>query len=219
MEKQPATTIQNQVYQYLREEICSGHFAPGQKLQEQALATVCQVSRSPVREALRRLGADGLVEEIPNRGVFVRVLMPKDIEEIYEVRVMLESKAIDRLTPGIMAGAAEEFRRVLEQLRTAFAAGDLPTYTRLDTQLHRLLVSSCGNRLIFDLYDRIDCHIRQFRRYSLLEQKRFADSVTEHERIIRLVLEGNTAAAKEENLRHLLLARDQILDYMAKNPS
>lgn len=213
MDLKPVTTIQNQVYLLLKEEICAGHFAPGQKLQEQALATQYQVSRSPVREALRRLGADGLVEEIPNRGVFVKVFTPKDIEEIYEVRVMLENRAIDHLTPALVAEHADGLLELLAKLREAYEREDLPAYTELDTKLHRLLVKCCGNSLIFALYDRIDCQIRQFRRYSLLEHKRFADSVEEHERILRLVLNGNLAAAKEENLRHLMLARDQILEY------
>lgn len=214
MERQPAVTIQNQVYQRLKEEICAGAYAPGQKLQEQALATAYDVSRSPVREALRRLGSEGLVEEIPNRGVFVKTFSRKDIEEIFEVRVMLESRAITHLVPQVMEKAEGQFLELLGQLRSASQAGDLPLYTDLDAQLHRLFVDFCGNSLIGDLYERIDCQTRQFRRYSLLGQKRFSDSMEEHERIIRFLLDGNLPAAKEENYRHLLLARDQILQHI-----
>lgn len=213
MEMQPVSTIQNQVYQLLKEEICAGAFPAGQRLQEQLLAERFQVSRSPVREALRRLGADGLVEEIPNRGVFVKTFTVKDIEEIYEVRVMLESQAISRLSLARMEPAAEDFLDLLARLRQTYERNDLPAYTMLDTQLHRLLTQTCGNSLVAALYDRIDCQVRQFRRYSLTDPKRLRESVDEHEQIIRLLLLGNTEGAKEENCRHLLLARDKIIEY------
>lgn len=216
MEEHPVTTIQNQVYHRLKEEICSGQFSAGQRLQEKLLAEHFQVSRSPVREALRRLGADGLVEEIPNRGVFVRTFTTKDIEEIYEARVMLESQAITRLNPGMMEPYAGEFLDLLDRIHRTYERDDLPGYTQLDTQLHRLLIQATGNSLLMVLYDRIDCHVRQFRRFSLLDLTRRRESVDEHDRIIRLLLEGNNEGAREVNCRHLLLARDQVLEYFRR---
>ena len=74
MERRPIKTIRNQVYQILKDDICEGRFAPGQWLQENELAERLCVSRSPIREALRQLASDGLVVEIPNKGVFVKSL-------------------------------------------------------------------------------------------------------------------------------------------------
>lgn len=210
---QPVSTIQSQVYQSLKEEISSGSFAPGQKLQEQLLAQQFHVSRSPIREALRKLTADGLVEEVPNRGVFVRRFTATDIEEIYEIRDMLETQAISHLNQSVMIAKEAEFLELLESMQRAYDAGNLQRYTGLDTQLHRLMVDCCGNSLLGDLYTRVECHIQQFRRSSLEDVGRFRDSVGEHERIIRLLLLGNTAEAAQVNKTHLLLARDQILKH------
>lgn len=90
-------TISGQVYQIIREDICSGAYPPGYWLQENELAKRLSISRSPVREALRRLVADHLVVEIPNKGTFVRDFSLKDIQEVFDVRVMLESYALDHI--------------------------------------------------------------------------------------------------------------------------
>ena len=90
-------TIRNQVYQILKDDICEGRFAPGQWLQENELAERLCVSRSPIREALRQLASDGLVVEIPNKGVFVKEFTARDIEEIFDLRVLLEDYAISKL--------------------------------------------------------------------------------------------------------------------------
>lgn len=209
---QPVTTIQNQVYRALKREICSGGFQPDQKLQEQDLAAQFQVSRSPIREALRKLASDGLVEEIPNRGVFVRRFTIQDIEEIYEVRVMMESQAISSMKMDAVMANEGALTDILYRMQTH--CHDLSAYTDLDTELHRLLVQMCGNRLMFDLYDRVDCRIQQFRRISLLDANRLNDSVDEHQQIIRFLFQGNLEAARRMNQQHLLLARDQIILYM-----
>lgn len=212
---QPVSTIQNQVYQSLKEEISSGSFPPGSKLQEQLLAQQFHVSRSPIREALRKLTSDGLVEEVPNKGVFVRRFTATDIEEIYEIRDMLETQAISHLSRTVMIAREKEFLELLDSMRKAYDAGDLHCYTGLDTQLHRLMVDCCGNSLLGILYTRVECHIQQFRRSSLENEGRFRDSVGEHEQIVQLLLRGNAEEAARVNKIHLLLARDQILKYFA----
>lgn len=216
---QQVMTIQEQVYQFLKEDICSGAFQPGQHLQELAIANQYRVSRSPVREALRRLAADGLVEESPNRGVTVKRYSAEDMEEIFEMRVMMENEAIDRLTPAKILSIKDALLQLLEQMKQVHRRGDLPEYITMDSRLHRMLVQGSENRLLFRLYDHIDTLIRQFRRFSLVDPVRYADSMTEHEHVVRMLLEGNNAGAKDENRRHLLLARDQVVAYLNSLPN
>ena len=90
----PIQTIADQVYSILKKNICEGQYPPGFWLQENELCEQLGVSRSPVREALRRLVSDGLVISIPNKGTFVKEFTCKDIDEIFDMRVMLEGYAI-----------------------------------------------------------------------------------------------------------------------------
>ena len=89
--KRPIMTMKHQIYKIIKDEICNGHYPPGYWLQEKELAAKMDVSRSPVREALKQLVDEGLAIDYPNTGVFVKELTSKDIEEIYDVRIMLES--------------------------------------------------------------------------------------------------------------------------------
>ena len=104
MSDQSVQTIRSQIYKILRNSLWRGEFTPGQRLQEVDLATQLHVSRSPVREALRQLASDGLVIEIPNKGVYVKKFTTQDIDEIFDVRVMLESYAIRRSPKNLSDG-------------------------------------------------------------------------------------------------------------------
>ena len=109
-------TIRDQVYQILRDEICAGKYAPGSWLQETELTEYLGVSRSPVREALRRLVADGLLMEIPNKGVFVKEFTARDIDEIFDMRVMLESYAIRNSRSRMTSARLQKLFDILEKL-------------------------------------------------------------------------------------------------------
>ena len=183
--------IRTQVYNAIKENICGGRYEPGQRLNEVELARSLNVSRSPVREALRRLAADGLVVELPNRGVFVREFTPQDIQEIFDVRVLLESYCIQRSV----------------QFMTT-------EHKQADCQLHGLIIRIGGNRLVEDMYQRISAQVQQFRIYSLESKRRFRESLVEHTTVVHCLLTGNVEEADRVNRRHLELARDKINEYL-----
>ena len=108
-----ANTIRDQVYQLLKNEICQGVYEPGYWLQEKELSQRLRVSRSPVREALLQLGRDGLVRNIPNKGVFVREFSIRDIEDVFDLRIMMESFAILHTRPEL---GSQEKETLLELL-------------------------------------------------------------------------------------------------------
>ena len=206
-------TIRQQVYQILREEILNGSLQEGQWLQELEISRRLGVSRSPVREALRELSADGLVSEIPNKGVFVRTFTTKDIEEVFEVRVLLENHAIESLYR-LSDNDRMRLEATIKELRSAYEDGDRRLYIRKDSELHKLFISLSGNELLHSMYERVDCVIQRFRIYSLEEERRFSDSLDEHERIVGYILEGRLLEATQVNREHLRLARDGILAHI-----
>ena len=207
-------TIRGQVYELLKQEICDGHYQPGQWLQEKELAEQFSVSRSPVREALKQLAADGLVIEVPNKGVFIREFTPKDIEEIFDLRVMMESYAIDKIVDLLTEDAKAQLSACLDQLQTAFKQNQLTQYIQADTALHDLIIRLSGNSFLAIAYERVHIMIQQFRTYSLQNQGRFDESVEEHQNIVHHILAGEPEQAKKINSRHLQLAKEQIIIYL-----
>ena len=206
--------IRTQVYEAIRQNICEGHYQPGQRLQEVELAESLHVSRSPVREALRRLAADGLVVEHPNRGVFVRVFTPQDIEEIFDVRVMLEGYCIRHSRSHMTGTQKQQLLDCLDELTRYHAQGDLPRYIEADRLLHWLFIQLGGNRLIEDIYRRVEAQNQQYRIYSLESMQRFEESLSEHTTIVHCILTGNVEEADRVNRHHLKLARDKINEYL-----
>ena len=212
--KRTVTTIREQVYKILRDDICQGVYAPGTRLQEVDLAENLSVSRSPVREALRQLAADGLLLEIPNKGVYVKEFTVKDIEEIYDLRVMLESYGILHSTGHITSIRRERLLGFLADLESFLQKGDLESYTSIDEQLHSHIVHLGDNSLINDTYDRVRSMNQQFRILSLMDEQRFRESMDEHREIVLALVTGDPQRADDINRHHLELARAAILKRM-----
>lgn len=206
--------IRTQVYNAIKENICDGRYEPGQRLNEVELARSLSVSRSPVREALRRLAADGLVVELPNRGVFVREFTPRDIQEIFDVRVLLESYCIQRSVQFMTTEHKQELMRCLDQITYYHERQDMKMHIEADCQLHGLIIRIGGNRLVEDMYQRISAQVQQFRIYSLESKRRFRESLVEHTTVVHCLLTGNVEEADRVNRRHLELARDKINEYL-----
>lgn len=211
--KRPIMTIKHQIYQIIKKEICNGNYAAGQWLQEKELAEQLNVSRSPVREALKQLVDEGLAIEYPNKGVFVKEFTVKDIEEIYDVRILLESYAIKNSVKTLTSKNIQELMETLQLLVKYYEKNDLTHYIEVDTQLHQYIINLGGNSLIVDTYRRIYSQSQQFRIYSLTTQRRFDDSVTEHRSIVENICSGNWKEADRVNKIHLALAREEIIQH------
>lgn len=203
-------TIRGQVYQILRGEICSGKYEPGFWLQEKELADTLGVSRSPVREALRQLVSDGLVIEVPNKGAFVKEFTLRDIDEIFDMRVMLESYGLQKGRKNLTSIRRQKLFELLEVLERGHAVGDMDKYVQADEELHIRIVELGGNSLVDSTYDRVRSMNQQFRVLSLSSDQRFTESLGEHRRLIQALAVGDIATAEETMRTHLELARRTI---------
>ena len=211
-----SATIKDQVYQILKQKICERFYKPGQWLQEKELAAYLSVSRSPVREALRLLSNDGLVVEIPNKGVFVREFTPKDIMDIFDMRNIMESYAIRHSQINLTEDAVRDLKETVEELIEAHKQDDLKLYVEIDTDLHMQVIELGGNSIICSTYERLRSMLQPFRIYSLLERNRFNASVEEHSEMVKYILDGEPEKAVAVNSSHLKLAQNAVLDYMAE---
>lgn len=216
MQEPKVKTIRGQVYHILRNDICSGKYEPGVWLQEKELAEQLGVSRSPVREAMRQLVADGLVIEVPNKGVFVKEFTPRDIDEIFDMRVMLESYGIQKSRKNLTTVRRQKLFELLEQLEKSYVAGDMEKYVQTDEELHIRIVELGGNSLVESTYDRVRSMNQQFRLLSLTSHQRFSESMEEHRKLIQALAVGNIVGAEEAMRVHLELARRTIKEQLVR---
>ncbi len=194
----------------LREAILTGRYAPGTRLVEENLAAAFGMSRIPLREALRRLEAEGLVVISPNRGAIVRPLSPKDVVDLYDVRLALESLALRRAAERF-ADLRESTRTRHAQARAAIASRSLTTLFRLDRDFHADMAAASDNpHLVASLAAQWSQIMRVMHRY--FEAGDYpADTWDDHAAIAAAVAHGEADRAVELLREHLVGSRDRIL--------
>jgi DNA-binding GntR family transcriptional regulator len=192
-------TICDRAAEAVRTMIVSGALPDGTRINEVHLAATLGLSRTPLREALNRLAAEGALEAQPRRGYFVKPLTAAEFEQVYAIRPMLDPQAL-RLA-GIPAPAR---LRELEQLnRKLVAAADPVERARIDDAWHLLLVDACPNRVLIAL---IEQFMQRTRRYELAlfrETQNQTRATKEHERILALLAAGrldDACLALRENM-------------------
>jgi DNA-binding GntR family transcriptional regulator len=189
----------------LRERIIDGYFAPGQQINESLVSSQLNLSRGPVREALQRLSQEGLLVSKPNRGVFVVELTPKDVEEIYGVREILELGAAQI----IMAQPAErreeiaeELRKVAVRLTEAAGEDDWESVFKIDLEFHTTLVSESGNSRLLRAYTTLAAETLMCMR-NLEQSYPASSSVTTHLMMAEMIGTGSMDEVRSAFHRHL----------------
>ncbi|WP_419195585.1 GntR family transcriptional regulator [Bordetella petrii] len=164
----------------LRERIIQGEFPPGARLNERAMCDLLGVSRTPLREAFRLLAAEGLVSIEPNRGAQVVALSQADIREAFEVIGGLEALscryACERATEQEIA----EIRALTYEMMASHARRDLPTYYRINRDIHARLSQAAHNRLLARLYQAQNARIQNLRFVSNENREKWDQAMREH---------------------------------------
>lgn len=211
MKQSRASSIRDQVEQ----AIITGDFAPGQRLDEAMLAERFEVSRTPVREALRQLAATDLVEVIPHRGTFVRELSVRDILSMFEVMAELEGVcarlAARRRTPKQLT-LLEEAKDACE---ATAASGDADEYYYANEQLHLHLYDASGNPFLARMAAGLQSRIKPFRRLQLRVPGRLHSSTAEHAAIISAVRDNDPDEAERLVKEHVSVQGDRFGDFLS----
>jgi DNA-binding GntR family transcriptional regulator len=152
--------LSNKVYLVLKEMIANYRFQPGTRLNVEQLTKELGVSRTPVWEAINRLEQEGLLETIPNRGVFMTVLTPQNSLQLYQVREVLESMAGGLAATLIKNKTLKKMEKCLEKQIKAIEKSDLEGYSRSDFEFHAFVYESCGNSYLQEFLEDIKNKIR-----------------------------------------------------------
>ena len=134
-------------YEIIKAGIVEGRYAPGQRLKEEELTVLCEVSRTPVREALRRLANEGMARLMPMSGAQVALMGLREVEELYELRAMIEGKAAARAAERISADVLTTLRHLADQMEAAVAAGEAAALrlAPANAEFHRLIIDAAGS--------------------------------------------------------------------------
>ena len=204
-------------YREIRRLIMEGEIEPGGLISENQIAEYLNMSRTPVREATRRLQAEGLLESKKGLGTFLKPLSTSDISNIYSVREALELLACDTAIHNITEEDLESAEAILtDMLRTAESGGDIDygEFIRVDRDLHDRIVARSNNEYLIRMTEMINVNVNRYRILSVEVSSDAAESTRQHLEIIRLIREKDLPALKEYLGRHIRWSLQLILDYL-----
>lgn len=203
-------TISEQVYHILKKAIVTGHLQWGQQLKETQLALELNVSRSPIRDALRMLSGDGLVVNTPNKGVFVRKVTEKEINDVIDFRLLLEGQGIQKAKNSFPPEKHQRFIELRQQLDECYANQDTTGYAHADYSLHKEIINLCDNTFMNEIGERMYILTQILRVSAFLRKDRFDHSYQEHRQLLNSLLENRFEEALATCQDHLETTRNEL---------
>ncbi len=195
------TPLRQSVYEALVELVIAGRLTPGQHLVETDLARQLGVSRQPVREALHRLEAEGWVDLRPNQGAFVHVPTDQEVDQLLDVRELLEVETVRLAARGAAAGQLARLRVICQEGEAAVEAGDTERVVSVNNQFHDTLAEIAGNAVLAELSAIVGRRARWY--YRLVAPLRGQDSCAEHVSMVDAIEAGDANRAAK-------VARDHV---------
>ncbi len=197
----------SQAYSEIRGRILNAQLSPSSPVSEYQLAADLGLSRTPVREALKRLEREGLIQSVLGRGSYVAELSFQDVLEIYEVRLLLEPFTAGVAAKQMSEGDIRGLERDVAAARKAAASGRLDDAFRLDIRLHKSLVAATRNGRIDGILRQLDDQVHRIRLLAPRTPGRLDSTVNEHQAIVRALAAHDVSGAEQAMRNHLLAAR------------
>ncbi len=194
----------------LEESILGGEFKDGDRLDETRLASEFGVSRTPLREALQKLVLSGMVEQIPRRGVFVRLPGPLELLALFELMAELEASCARLASSRISDEALRELRKTNRNCKKNVKKRNTDAYYNGNESFHRIIYRESGNQFLEHEALRLHQRLQPYRRIQLQVRGRLSQSMKEHELIVEALSEGDAILASELLRDHVAVQGDKF---------
>ncbi|HLW04313.1 MAG TPA: GntR family transcriptional regulator [Azoarcus sp.] len=210
----PRQVLHQEVTSRLRQRIIEGDFEPGSKLNERELCEAMNVSRTPLREAIKTLAAEGLVELLPNRGAVVAQLDEQDLIDTFEVIAGLEGLSGKLAAQRITEEELAEIRALQFEMCAAHARRDLPVYYRLNLEIHARINAAARNPVLEQTWRNVNARLQVLRFRSNLDGAKWDRALEEHKQMVELLAQRDAEGLRRLLVTHLLGKRDTVLELM-----
>ena len=214
--------IRDKVYRILHERILNHEYPPGFRFDLSRLEEQLGISRTPLKEALHRLEAEGLIEIRPRRGTYVIDLNTQDVAESFDVRRILECAAAEIAVRKATDEELDQIRTITEEMRHLLRSDDyqvvVGSYIELDRQFHRMLVSMSKNKRLTDIYTQVDTHLQVTRvrqKFNVSDSKQYTE--VEHEAILQALEQRDTETLVRRLTDHAEQSKQRVLRVIETN--
>lgn len=203
--------LREMVYEELKMQILKGSIIPGTRMMEVELAEEMGVSRTPIREAIRKLEKEGLVTIEPRRGAYASMISTEDMVEILEVRQDLEGLAAYFAADRMAKSQMEELRQVSNSYNEAVKEGNMEAMIKHDTRFHHIIVESCRNKILVQMIEQLQELVLRFRYIYYDNFKRAENMPEEHEAIVAAIAEGDADKARAAADIHIERLKELVI--------
>lgn len=205
-------TLHDQVATRIRDMIVEGVLAPGSRIDEAALVDRLGVSRTPFREALRTLAAEGLIEIRPTRGSIVRKLSREDVRAMLEVLAQLERLAAELACARASDAEIAKLLDMHDRMLGYYARRDRMPYFKLNQDIHKGIVEAAGNPVLREMHGKLHAHLKRIRFIGNETPDYWAAAVSEHEEMAEALRRRDAAALGEVAARHILNTWQRVVN-------
>lgn len=209
-------TIRRKVYDYLREKLLSGEIPPHEHLIEAKIAREIGTSRTPVREALHNLELEGLIESIPRVGYVVKPTSGQEVEEICEIRRVVEELAVQWAIEKARDRLIEELKENITIAETKISGGDIKSFVELDAQFHEIIARYSGSQRLLELAQTLRRHMLRYRIQSIYLADNVLRAIEGHRGILQAIEKSDLFEVKQAIQRHLEQSKKDVLRYAFK---
>lgn len=209
-------SLRSKIYHRLKNAILDGVYKPGESLIEMKLAKELGVSRTPIREAIRQLELEGLVSSIPNKGVVVEGVTMQDVEDIYDIRKMIEGLAARWAAEKITDEQLKELKDILDLMEFFTDKENVEKFSELDSKFHEIIFKASNSRPLESVLSNFHHFIQRARLVSVKTKGRIACSLEEHRRIYKALAAHDPDAAEKAMTEHVGYAKMNLSPYFEK---
>jgi DNA-binding GntR family transcriptional regulator len=206
-----SVSLSDKAYSLIKDAIISYRLKPGEPLVEAKIAEQINISRTPIRESLKKLHNEGLIRIIPTKGAFVADVKKEDVEEMFVLREVLECTALKAAIPRISESDLDEVEQLLIQAEKDIAAGDFETSVISDVKLHELIIEKSGYRRLAQFLDILKAQLLRVRYLGTTVTGRTKRSIQEHKAIVNAIRNKDYDSACDLLKTHIRNVRDNVL--------
>ncbi len=206
-----AHSLRGKVFFRIENDILNGKYKPGDSLIETKLSDELGVSRTPIREAIRQLELEGLVQAIPNKGAVVTGLSQKDILDIYTIRMMIEGLAARWAAENITAQELKELQEIVELEEFYTQKNDIINIMKLDSKFHEVMFKASKSRPLMNTLILFHHYLQRARTSSLEMPGRPCQALMEHKAILQAIIDKETEKAESLTTEHIKNASLNLL--------
>ncbi|WP_373213390.1 GntR family transcriptional regulator [Fusobacterium mortiferum] len=208
-------SMREKVYDTLKQMIIDGVIKPGERIIETEYSNKFQISRTPIREAIRMLELEGLVESQTTGGVIVKTLTREEISEIYKIRIALESLIIEEIIKKINNQDIKKLEKVLKNTKKTFEVKDIEKVFSLFTEFNQILYDIASLPKVTGMINNINLYLKRFRKLSIDNPSRKEEAFEDHVQILEAIKNKELSTAISINRMHLEKSMNFILSKLS----